>query len=198
MSRLVLASASPVRARLLRSAGVAFDIVPAAVDEDAVKESLLAEGIPPAGIADALAELKALRVSAGWEGGHVLGADQVLVLDGQLLGKPASREDASAQLRLLRDREHILITAMVLARDGTAIWRHLAQSRLRMRDFSEGFLEEYLEREGDHVLGSVGSYRLEGPGVQLFERVEGDYFSVLGLSLVPLLAELRELGVLPR
>jgi septum formation protein len=198
MMRLILASTSAVRAALLASAGVAFDAVPAHIDEDAAKESLLAEGVRPRGIADALAELKALRVSSTCPAALVLGADQVLDFGGELLSKAATMDAARAQLARLRGNSHKLMSAAVLVRDGSVVWRHVEESELRMRHFSEEFLDSYLLQEGEAVLGSVGCYRLESYGAQLFERIEGDYFSVLGLPLIPLLAALRNHGVLEK
>jgi septum formation protein len=193
---LVLASASAVRAQLLEAAGVAFEISPSHIDEDAVKESLLAERVRPHVIADALAELKALRGSSSHRGALVLGADQVLDFEGELLSKSDTIGEARTQLVRLRGRSHALASAAVLARDGIVIWRNVGHVTLWMRDFSDEFLDDYLRQEGEAVLASVGGYRLEGPGVQLFERIEGDYFSVLGLPLVPLLVALRDHGVL--
>jgi len=198
MTALVLASASSSRARLLQHAGVPFEVHPAHVDEDSVKESMLADGAQGRAIADALAELKARRVSNARPDAVVLGADQVLICDGELFSKAETIEDAAAQLRGLRGKPHLLVTAAVLAKDGAAIWRHADISTLWMRDFSDTFLETYLAAESDDLLGSVGCYRLEATGVQLFERIEGDYFSILGLPLVPLLAALRQHGVVAR
>ena len=198
MTTLVLASASNSRANLLQRAGVPFEVRPAHVDEDSVKETMLAEGAQGRAIADSLAELKALQVSKARPDALVLGADQVLVCDGELFSKAGTMEDATAQLRNLRGKPHLLVTAAVLAKDGAAIWRHVDISTLWMREFSDTFLEVYLAIEGDDLLGSVGCYRLEATGVQLFERIEGDYFSILGLPLVPLLAELRQHGVVAR
>jgi len=198
MTALVLASASTSRARLLRHAGVPFEVHPAHVDEDSVKESMLADGAQGRAIADALAELKARRVSNVRPDALVLGADQVLICDGELFSKAETIEDAAAQLRSLRGKPHLLVTAAALAKDGAAIWRHADISTLWMRDFSDAFLETYLAAESDDLLGSVGCYRLEATGVQLFERIEGDYFSILGLPLVPLLAALQQHGVVAR
>lgn len=195
MTRLVLASASEIRARVLKSAGVEFDIRPAHVDEDAVKDSLLAAKAPLRDIADALAELKALRVSASQSDALVLGADQVLAFGGELVSKCASLDEARTLLRRLRGHSHQLISALVLAKAGGAIWRTVETATLKMRDFSDRFLDNYLAAEGEELLKGVGCYRLEGRGSQLFERVEGDYFTVLGLPLQPLLAALRQHGI---
>jgi septum formation protein len=192
--RLVLASASTSRARILRDAGVAFEVQPAHVDEETVKAS----SRDGAAVAAKLAELKALRVSSSHPDALVLGADQVLVCDGRLLSKADTLAEAAAQLKFLRGKPHMLISSLVLARDGAVIWRHSDEAKLAMRDFSDAFLDDYLSTEGEAMLGSVGCYRLEGPGAQLFESVQGDYFSILGLPLVPLLAILRGQGVVAR
>lgn len=194
---LILASASTSRAQLLRAAGVNFEVQPAHVDEESVKTSLLAEGVAVPQIADALAELKALRVSSGRGRDIVLGADQVLLFDGSLLSKCESMDEAANLLHRLRAKQHRLCCAVVLARDGAPIWRHLATVRLTMRAFSDEFLWNYLGKEGKDVLGAVGCYRFEGRGAQLFDHVEGDYFSILGLPLLPLLGALRNFGVIP-
>jgi septum formation protein len=196
VTQLILASGSAVRARLLAAAGVAFDIIPARVDEGAVKEALLAQNTPMRGIADALAELKALRVSRSHPGALVLGADQVLVFEQELVSKSSTISASRTLLNRLRGREHELVGAAVLAKDGTAIWRHVDSATLTMRDFSDAFLEDYLAREGEGVLGSVGCYHLEGSGAQLFSHIAGDYFSILGLPLVQVLGALRDQGVL--
>jgi septum formation protein len=192
--RLVLASASSSRARILRDAGVAFQVQPAHVDEETVKAS----GGDGAAVAAKLAELKALRVSSSHPEALVLGADQVLVCDGKLLSKADTLAEAAAQLKFLRGRPHTLISALALAREGAVIWRLSDEARLTVRDFSDAFLDDYLSAEGDVMLGSVGCYRLESLGAQLFESVQGDYFSILGLPLIPLLAILREQGVVAR
>lgn len=192
--KLILASGSAARRRMLEAAGLAVTIEPPRVDEEAAKASLRAESLAPRSLADALAELKALSVSSGREG-FVIGADQILAVEGETLDKPQSREDARAHLMKLSGRWHELVTAAVIASEGAVIWRHVDAPRLKMRALSERFIDEYLERAGESVLSSVGAYQLEGLGAQLFERVEGDYFSILGLPLLPVLAFLRERGV---
>lgn len=198
MTELVLASASTVRARILECAGVTFQVSPAAVDEEAIKAQLIAEGRQPREIADALAEAKALDRSRANPEALVLGADQLLVFEGECISKSTSLGSATALLRRLRGNLHRLVSAVVLLQNGVSIWRHIDGATLWMRDFSDAFLEDYLAKEGESLLGSVGCYRLEGRGVQLFSRIEGDYFAILGLPLLPVLAALREHGVLCR
>ncbi len=194
---LVLASSSPTRAAMLRAAGVALAVQRPGVDEDAVKASMLAEGAGPRDVAEALAEMKALRVSARLPGALVLGADQTLDLDGRLFDKPADRAQAAGQLRALRGRAHVLHSAAVVALSGAAIWRSVGRATLTMRPFSDGFLDGYLDAVGDDATGTVGGYRIEGPGAQLFARIEGEHFTVLGLPLLDLLGFLRARGALP-
>ena len=195
MSAIVLASKSPTRSALLSGAGIAFDTVSPGVDEDAVKAGLLAEGASVRDIADALAELKALKISNS-RPGFIIGADQTLEFDGALYDKVDTVEAARERLRLLRGKSHKLHAAVVVARDGAAIWRDLVTVSLTMRPFSDAFLEDYLATEGANALGSVGCYRLEGPGAQLFSRIDGDYFAILGLPLLGLLDLLRRHGAL--
>ncbi|MGQ0531591.1 MAG: Maf family nucleotide pyrophosphatase [Caulobacteraceae bacterium] len=194
---LVLASASAARRQILEAVGLAFEIEAPRVDEEAAKASLRAEGLKPLDQADALAELKALSVSRK-RAGFVIGADQILAIGGEVFDKPKDAAEAREHLLRLRDQTHELVTAAVIAREGAIIWRHIDTPKLKMRAFSDAFLDDYLSRAGDRVLRSVGAYQLEGLGAQLFERVEGDYFSVLGLPLLPLLAFLREHGIVRR
>lgn len=194
---LILASGSAIRRKVLEAAGVAFEVDVPRVDEDAAKASLRRDGLKPRDQADALAALKALSVSQRREG-LVIGADQMLAIEGETLDKPKDRAEARSHLMRLRGKSHELLCAAVIARGGQVIWRHIETPRLRMRQFSDAFLEDYLDRGGDALLASVGAYQLEGLGAHLFERVDGDYFSVLGLPLLPLLAFLREQGAVPR
>jgi septum formation protein len=192
----ILASTSRSRARLLAAAQVPFTAIRPAVDEDAAKEALLRRGQGPRAIASALAEAKALAISEGMPGALVLGADQVMEFETKLVNKSADLAEARRQLLALRGKVHHLHTAAVLAEAGQAVWLYASSARLCMRAFSSHFLDDYLAREGEASLAGVGCYRLEGMGAQLFETVEGDYFSILGLPLLPLLAELRQRGVI--
>ena len=193
---LILATASSARRAVLAAAGLRFTAEAAAVDEAAIKESARAEGIAPGEAAMLLAEAKAQRLARRHPEALVIGADQMLVCEGRWFDKPPDMAAARAQLLALRGRPHELMTAMVCWRGGQRVWQHLARPRLTMRDFSEEFLDAYLAAEGEAVLGSVGAYRLEGLGVQLFDAVEGEHSAILGLPLLPLLGFLRQHGVL--
>ena len=190
---IILASKSQARTAVLTGAGVPFEVAVAGVDEDAVKTAMLGEGATPRDVADALAELKAVKISRG-RPGLVIGADQTLEFEGGLYDKAETLDAARGRLKLLRGKPHQLHSAVVVAKDGAPIWREVVSATLTMRDFSDGFLENYLATEGEHALGSVGCYRLEGPGAQLFARIEGDYFAILGLPLLGLLDLLRRHG----
>jgi septum formation protein len=189
---LVLASGSASRARMLKAAGVAFTIDPADIDEDAAKTP----GFAPDKIAALLADQKALAVSARRPGDLVLGADQVLVFEDRLISKCRDMAEAKALLLALSGKEHDLISAASLAREGMVIWRALDRVRLSMRPLRESFIDSYLAGEGEGLLSGVGCYRMEGRGAQLFASVQGDFFSILGLPLLPVLAALREQGML--
>jgi len=192
---LILASQSKTRAQLLEGAGVPFTAVSSGLDEDGLKGALRAEGASVSRQAETLAEAKALRISLKMRG-VVLGADQMMECAGEAFDKPSSIAEARDQLLRLRGREHVLHTALVACEDGVPVWRTLARPRLVMRRFSDAFLEGYLAEVGESCLASVGAYQLEGRGAQLFEAVEGDYFSILGLPLLPLLSWLRDRGAL--
>ena len=192
---VVLASQAAVRAAMLRAAGLSFTVKPAWVDEGAVKEAMRAEDPEGRETARALAALKAQRVSAGAPGAFVIGADQLLVCGDEWFDKPVDVADARGQLQRLRGRRHTLVTAVSVVRDGAEIWGDLACPALTMRPFSDAFLERYLERAGDGILACVGGYEAEGLGAQLLAEIKGDWFAVLGLPLLPLLAFLREHGL---
>lgn len=194
---IILASKSAARRAVLDGAGVAYEAVDSRYDEDTAKHSLLAAGATPKDVAEALAEAKALKISRS-RPGLVIGADQTLDLDGRLYDKAESAEAARARLVELRGKAHRLHSAVVVAKDGAPIWREVVTATLTMRNFTDAFLDEYLALEGQAALGSVGCYRLEGPGAQLFSRIDGDYFAILGLPLLGLLSLLREHGVLTK
>lgn len=183
----ILASGSSTRADLLRRARVPFEVVVPRVDEDQVRRSLEAEAAKPRDIADALAELKARRIADKHPGAMVLGCDQVLDLEGRVLSKPGSPEEAVAQLTEMQGRRHQLLSAAVIYENGQPVWRHVGQVRLRMRELSPGFIESYVARNWDSVRHSVGAYKLEEEGVRLFSAIEGDLFNVLGMPLIELL-----------
>jgi septum formation protein len=197
VSQIILASTSRARREMLAAAGVAFTVEAADVDEPAIRKTLLAakSAATPPQIADALARAKAEDVSQRHKGSLVIGGDQVLALGTELLTKAKDEAAARATLKKLRGMTHELHSAVALAVDGRGLWTHTGTARLKMRDFSDAFLEEYLTRAGDRVGQSVGAYELEGLGVQLFDKIEGDYFTILGLPLLPLLAELRAHGM---
>lgn len=194
----VLASASASRQSLLSQAGVPFVAEPARIDESEVKSALHAEGASPGQVAETLAELKAQKVARKHPGKLVLGADQMLDCDGAWLDKPADMARAREQLLALAGRSHRLTSAQVLVADGERLWHHVESATLTMRPFDADFVERYLEEVGEVALGSVGAYQLEGLGVQLFSKIDGDFFTILGLSLLPLLQILREHGVIAR
>ncbi|HEX7760254.1 MAG TPA: Maf family protein [Caulobacteraceae bacterium] len=193
--KVTLASQSPSRSAILAGAGVVFDKVSPGVDEASVKAGLLAEGASPREVADALAELKAVKVSRA-RPGLVIGADQTLDLEGVLYDKAQSLDEARDRLKTLRGKRHKLHAAVVVALEGAPIWRTLESPVLTMRDFSDAWLDGYLERNAEAALGSVGGYWLESEGAQLFEKIEGDYFAILGLPLLGLLDLFRRHGVL--
>ena len=190
--RIVLASGSRFRRAMLEAAGVDLDVAPARIDERAVEQTLEGSGATPEDLAQVLAEAKALEVSERQPGRLVLGCDQTLSLGDELFHKPEDMEDARRHLLKLSGRTHQLSSAAVLARNGAALWRHVGIARLTMRRLEPAFIGRHLARVGPMALNSVGAYQIEGEGVQLFEKIEGDHFTIVGLPLLPVLAALRE------
>lgn len=194
--RLILASGSEIRRTLLRNAGVEIDVVPARVDEAALRDAMIEDGAPPRDIADALAEMKATKVGAKEPDALVLGCDQILSFEKSILSKPQTKQDALRQLRDMRGKSHQLLSAAVIVEEARPVWRHVGVVRLMMRDASDAYLEEYVDRNWDRIRHSVGAYKLEEEGVRLFTQIQGDYFTVLGLPLLELLGYLGLRGVL--
>lgn len=189
---LILASASSVRARLLRAAGLTVRIIPVDIDEAAVKADMTRAGKTVRDVALALASKKAQAISKEHGGAYVIGADQILMCGDKLYDKPETLDEAATHLSIFQGREHSLVSAAVVVQSEVVVWSHIETPKLTMRPLDEGSIEKYLAAVGEKALESVGAYQLEGLGVQLFERVEGDFFSILGLPLLPLLAFLRE------
>jgi septum formation protein len=195
---IVLASTSDIRRRLLESAGISVRPVPSCVDESAIKRTFVqTPGADFQNLADALAAVKAEAVSLRYPAALVIGADQLLLLDNRPLDKPRDLKEAAKQLALLRGTTHRLVTAVAVARRGAVVWTDCAIAKLTMRHFSDDFLAAYIASVGQDALTTVGAYKIEGRGVQLFHRIEGDYFAILGLPLLPLLSFLRREGCLP-
>ncbi len=194
--RIILASGSAIRREILDGAGLDYEVMVRPVDEDAIKDAMLSERARLRDIADALAEAKAMRVSRQ-EAGFVIGADQIMVMDDTLFDKPKTMDEVRTRLLSMRGKKHELIGAVVICENGVPVWRHMSRTKLWVRDFSETFLEWYIETEGEALMKSVGAYRFEGPGAQLFKKVEGGFFAILGLDLLPVLDYLRVRGVIP-
>lgn len=199
MPDLVLASASPFRRQLLAAAGLAFDVVPASIDERALEKVWTSRGtgVDASQLAVALSVAKAEAVGKTRPEALVIGCDQVLACDGALLSKGLDLASARAQLIALRGRTHTLHSGICLVQRGKVVWTHVEVARMSMRPFSDDYLEDYVQRMGERLCWTVGGYEIEGEGIQLFERIEGDHFTIIGLPLLPLLAELRALKVLP-
>ena len=193
---IILASGSPYRRKLLEGAGLDFTVVKPDLDERAVEAPLAGTGATPQDVAMVLAEAKATVVSQARPEALVIGSDQTLSLGEELFHKPADMEGARRHLLKLSGRTHHLNSAVVLARNGEAVWRHVAVARMTMRPLEPGFVGRHLAAVGDVALTSVGAYQVEGQGIQLFETIDGDYFTIVGLPLLPLLAALRELGAI--
>jgi septum formation protein len=195
---LVLASTSPIRLQLLRSAGLTVEAVAPRVDEETARAALLADGAKPRDIADTLAELKARKVADKRPGELVLGCDQVLEFDGAIFAKPESPTQARDHLRQLRGKSHRLLSAIVAYEDAEPVWRHLAEARLTMHQISDSYLDDYVDRNWDSICHSVGGYKIEEEGIRLFSAISGDHFTILGLPLLPLLAWLGTRGMIAR
>ena len=195
--RIILASTSQIRSKLLEGAGVSHDVVASRIDEDSVKKALEAEGAPPRDIADTLAEMKARKIAEKGQGGLVIGCDQVLSLKGEVLSKPKTIEDARGQLNALRGETHQLLSAAVIYEDFKPVWRHVGVARLSMRDFSDDYCDDYLARNWDSIRWAVGGYKIEEEGIRLFRMVQGDTFTIQGLPLLELLSYLTLRGTLP-
>lgn len=194
---IILASKSESRARLLRNAGVACTVTPARIDEDMVKMALEAEDAPPRDIADTLAEMKARKVAEKSQGGLVLGCDQVLSFKGRVLSKAETPDAARDQLTALRGETHQLLSAAVIYEDQKPVWHHVGVARLTMRDFSDDYRDDYIDRNWDSIRWSVGGYKIEEEGIRLFRMVQGDTFTIQGLPLLELLSYLTLRGTLP-
>jgi len=195
---LVLASTSPIRFQLLRSAGLTVEAVAPRVDEETARAALLADGAKPRDIADTLAELKARKVADKRPGELVLGCDQVLEFDGAIFAKPESPTQARDHLRQLRGKSHRLLSAIVAYEDAEPVWRHLAEARLTMHQISDSYLDDYVDRNWDSICHSVGGYKIEEEGIRLFSAISGDHFTILGLPLLPLLAWMGTRGMIAR
>lgn len=196
--RIILASGSAIRKQILDGAGLDYEVIVRPVDEAAIKDAMLAENSRLRDIADALAEAKAMRVSRQ-EAGFVIGADQIMVMadengKDQLFDKPKDMEEVRERLLSMRGKKHELIGAVVICENGAPVWRHMSRTKLWVREFSDEFLDWYIKTEGEALTKSVGAYRFEGPGSQLFEKVEGGFFAILGLDLLPVLEYLRSRG----
>lgn len=197
MPDLVLASASLIRLQLLQSAGLAVTAHPARIDEAALRAGLAAETVAPRDIADALAAAKARKITERHPDALVLGCDQVLACHNRVWSKPETRADARQQLQTLRGQSHQLLSALVLYHEARPIWRHIGTARLTMRAFSDAYLDSYLDRNWPAIAQSIGAYQLESEGIRLFSAVEGDYFTILGLPLLPLLSYLTQREFIP-
>lgn len=194
---LILASTSSIRLQLLQAAGVAVSAMPARIDEEMIRQALQSEGATPRDLADALAEMKARKVADKHPDAFVLGCDQVLEAHGQVFSKPESPEQALEQLGHLRGHSHKLLSAAVIYHQGKPIWRHVSTARLTMRALSDAYMQDYVNRNWHSIRHSVGAYKLEEEGARLFSAVEGDYFTVLGLPLLPILGYLGQRGIIP-
>lgn len=194
--RMILASSSPFRRKLLSDAGLTCEVERPEIDERAVEAAIGDSGVAPMDVALVLAEAKAQEVSSRHPDALVVGSDQTLSLEGEIFHKPATMEEARRHLLRLSGKTHSLNSAVALARGGETVWSHVSVANLTMRALDPAFVGRHLAAVGDRALQSVGAYQIEGPGIQLFERIDGDHFTIVGLPLLPLLKELRELGAI--
>ena len=190
---IVLASGSPFRRKMLEDAGLAIEVEKPQIDERAVEAAVANSGVGPEDLALILAEAKALEISQDRPGALVIGTDQTLSVGDEVLHKPRDMEEARRRLLALSGKAHQLNSAVVVMRDGEVLWRHVGVARLTMRELDPGFIGRHLSRVGERALSSVGAYQIEGEGIQLFEAIEGDHFTIVGMPLLPLLAKLREM-----
>lgn len=195
-STLILASSSPFRRMLLQNAGLRFDAHPADIDERAIEAPLESRGASPDEVALILAKAKGNEVSSRFPGTLVVGSDQTMSLGERVFHKPRDMADAANHLAVLSGKTHRLNSAVSITRDGEVLWEHVSHAFLTMRELSADFISRHLERVGEKALSSVGAYQLEGEGIQLFEKIDGDYFTIIGLPMLPLLQKLRELGAI--
>lgn len=193
--RLILASTSPFRRMLMENAGLHFEAVAAAIDERAIEAPLEREGAAPDAVALILARAKAQEVSVRFPNAFVIGSDQTMSLGELVFHKPKDIGDAENHLQILAGKTHRLNSAIAIARAGNILWEHVSHAELTMRDLAPDFIRRHIARVGDRAMASVGAYQLEGEGIQLFSHIEGDYFTILGLPMLPLLQQLRELGL---
>ena len=194
---MILASTSPTRLAMLRAAGLDPTPIAPRVDEATIREALAAEGASPRDIADALAEMKARKVAEKHPTDLVFGCDQVLALDRETFAKPETPDDARQQLKHLRGKTHKLLSALVIYENAEPVWRHVSEARLTMHDVSDAYIDDYIQRNWHSIRHSVGAYKVEEEGIRLFSAITGDHFTILGLPLLPLLAWMRNRGMIP-
>lgn len=195
---VILASSSTARKSLLQNAGVEFEVLAARVDEEAIRDALVFDGASPTDLADALAEMKARKISEKRPDDLVIGCDQVIDFEGRIISKSGTPDHLKQQLKEMRGKRHDLLSAVVIYEGGKPVWRHVGKARLTMRDLSDSYLEDYLDRNWQDVRHAAGGYMLEGEGVRLFSNVSGDYFTVLGLPLIEVLSFLSQRGVIAK
>lgn len=194
--RVILASGSTIRAQMLRNARVCFDVIKPLIDEQSVKDAMIAEAASPRDVAETLAEMKAKKISQKKPEAFVIGSDQVLDHQGRILSKPNTPAEAVAQITALSNDKHSLFSAVVIYQGGAPLWRHVGQVRLQMRELSDAYIADYVARNFDQIQHCVGGYQLEGEGVRLMTNVQGDYFTVLGMPLIQILGYLAQRGVI--